>query len=65
MNAGTAHVDITPLAGMHTFEKNSLAQLHRRTAIDPLYAKVLVLESAGRKVCIISAAGEVVAELFA
>jgi neutral ceramidase len=55
MNAGTAYVDITPLAGMHTFEKNSLTQLHWRTAIDPLYAKVLVLESGGVKACIISA----------
>jgi neutral ceramidase len=56
MNAGTVQVDITPLAGEHyTLEKNFLVQQHWRVAIDPLYAKVLILEQDGRKMCILSA----------
>jgi len=64
MRAGAAQVDITPLADVHhTLEKNFLNQLHWRTAIDPLRAKALVLESdkpfdgaqGRKKLCIIAA----------
>lgn len=63
MQAGAASVDITPLPDVHhTLEKNFLNQAHWRTAIDPLHAQALVLESAGpfdsaqgrKKLCIIA-----------
>ena len=54
MRAGAAQVDITPKPGIHeTLEKNGNRVMRWRVALDPLYAKALVLEQDGRKLCIV------------
>ena len=54
MKAGSAAIDITPQPGIHrTIEKNSLELQNWRIAIDPLYAKALVIEQDEKKICIV------------
>lgn len=54
LQAGAAQVDITPQPGSYTLEKNSLELQGWRVAIDPLYARALVLENHGRKLCLVA-----------
>ena len=54
MRAGVACVDITPDIESHqTLEKNSLNIQMWKELLDPLFAKVLVLENDGKKICIV------------
>ncbi len=54
LRAGAAQVSITPRAGTHL--AGSGAGLHRpaEVILDPLYARAVVFEAAGRKVCLLS-----------
>jgi len=53
LRAGAAQIEITPPAGTHL--AGSIG-VHRpaRSVLDPLYAKALVLERGGRKLCILA-----------
>ena len=53
LRAGAARVDITPPAGTHLA---GAVGMHRpaRLTLDPLYARALVLESGGRKLCFLA-----------
>ena len=54
LRVGAAMVDITPKAGTHL--AGSAGGEHRpaQSVLDPLYAKAVVFESDGRKLCIIA-----------
>jgi len=50
--AGSAHVEITPKAGVHL--AGSVGQFRPAQSVaDPLYAKAVVLEAGGRRICIV------------
>jgi len=53
LRAGAAQVDITPQAGVHLA---GAVGVHRpaRLVLEPLYAKALVFESEGRKLCFLA-----------
>jgi neutral ceramidase len=53
LRAGAAQVDITPEAGVHL---TGAIDLHRPAELvaDPLYAKAVVFESGGRKLCFLA-----------
>ena len=51
--AGSAHADISPRAGPHLSGSTAEFRPAQRLA-DPLFAKALVLESGGRKLCILT-----------
>ena len=53
LRAGAARVDITPKMGMH-LEGNIGVYRPALFVNDPIYAKALVLEAGGRKLCILS-----------
>ncbi len=54
MRAGAAQVDITPKPRIHeTLDKTGNRVMRWRVALDPLYAKALVLEQDGQKLCIV------------
>lgn len=54
MRAGVARVDITPATGTHLAGDG--AGIHRpaRKVLDPLYARALVVDAGGRRVCILA-----------
>lgn len=53
VRAGTGMVDITPQAGVHL--AGGVGRLRpAQTVLDPLYAKAIVFEAGGRKICLVS-----------
>jgi neutral ceramidase len=54
MLAGSAQVDITPSLGTHLAGDGMGIHRPARKVLDPLYAKALVLESGGKRVCILA-----------
>jgi hypothetical protein len=53
LRAGAAQVEITPPAGTHL--SGSIGRFRpAQSVLDPLYAKALVIESGGRKLCLVT-----------
>ena len=52
MRVGSAIVDITPKAGVHLAGSGMSDHRPAQSIIDPLYAKAVVFEMKGRKICI-------------
>jgi hypothetical protein len=53
LRAGSAHVEITPKAGVHL--SGAVGQFRPAQSVaDPLYAKAVVLEAGGRRICIVA-----------
>ena len=53
LRAGAATVDITPPLGTHLAGSGAGEHRPAETVMDPLYAKAIVFESGGRRVCIV------------
>lgn len=54
MRAGAARVEITPPAGTHLAGSGAGEHRPAQMVLDPLYAKAVVFESGGRKVCFLA-----------
>ena len=54
LNAGAAMVDITPEAGTHLGGNGMGDHRPAQSVLDPLYAKAIVFEAGGRKICFVS-----------
>ena len=54
MRAGAASVDITPKLGTHLAGSGAGEHRPAREVLDPLYARALVLEESGRRLCIVA-----------
>jgi len=54
ISVGTAMVDITPPLGTHLTGDGTGQHRPAREVLEPLYAKAMAFESAGRRVCIIT-----------
>lgn len=54
MRAGAAQVEITPWAGTHLAGSGAGEHRPAQVVLDPLYARAVVFESGGRKVCFLS-----------
>jgi|YNPNPStandDraft_1061719.scaffolds.fasta_scaffold11115_3 neutral ceramidase len=54
MQAGAAKVEITPRAGTHLAGSGAGEHRPAQVVLDPLYARAVVFESGGRKVCFLS-----------
>ena len=53
LSAGAAMVDITPPAGTHLAGSGAGDHRPAQAVIEPLYAKAIVFESGGRRVCLV------------
>ena len=53
LSAGAAMIDITPPAGTHLAGSGAGDHRPARIALDPLFAKAIVFEAAGRRVCLV------------
>ncbi len=54
LRAGAALVDITPPAGTHLSGSGCGEHRPAQSVLDPLFAKAIVFEAAGRKLCIVT-----------
>ncbi|MCY3556780.1 MAG: hypothetical protein OXH56_15835 [Gemmatimonadetes bacterium] len=53
LSAGAAMIDISPPEGTHLAGSGAGDHRPTRTVLDPLYAKAIVFEAAGRRVCLV------------
>lgn len=62
LRAGTAMVEITPKAGTHLGGSGMGEHRPAQSVLDPLYAKALVLEAGGKRVCLVALDLVIIAE---
>ena len=53
LRAGAAMIDITPPLGTHLAGSGAGEHRPAETVLDPLFAKAIVFESGGRRVCMV------------